>query len=189
MTDQNSSGNECYRPEELFNRYGIKSAAYYKRINFLNIQAKKDSEGKAYLTNEQVEIMDSLHEYINENNKMEGFISNNKNEKTAGTMTVSGRSELTQAKPDSVIEQQIPETQPNFSQGMENLIREAAEIKAQGLAMPDLVKLQLAQQMTFNDLPDDLRDKVTAVREAASPKMQPAGIARQLLAQHRASRQ
>ena len=204
MTDQNSSRNEKHRPETLIEKYGIKSAAYYRRTKFLGIQAKKDGDGKAYLTDEQVEMMDKLHEYINDNGKMEGFtfdvegneeaselVSQNTDNasETAGKMTVSGKGELSQSKPDSVIEQEIPQTQPDFSQEMEGLLSQAAEIKAQGMAMPDLVALQLAQQMTFEDLPDDLKDKVTAVKEAASPKMQPVGIASQLLAQYRASRQ
>ena len=179
--------------------YGIKTAAYYKRTKFLKIQAFKDGSGKAYLTEEQVEVMDALHEYINEHGKMEGFSFDTEGldlvaeatedvDENTGKMTVASKSELSQSKPDSVIQQSIPETQPDFTQGMETLIRQAAEIKAQGMAMPDLVTLQLAQQMTFDDLPSDLQDKVTAVRAAATPKMEPANIASQLLAQHRASK-
>ncbi|MEM6398783.1 MAG: hypothetical protein AAF757_00915 [Cyanobacteria bacterium P01_D01_bin.116] len=204
MTESNSTVNTKYRPETLIEKYSIKSSAYYQRIKFLKIKAQKDENNKAYLTGEQVAIMDALHEHVQATGKMQGFVFSSEESKeaselvasatndvdeNAGKMTVSGKGELSQPKPDSVIEQQIPETQPDFSQGMEGLIRQAAEIKAQGLAMPDLIALQLAGQMTFEDLPDDLKNKVTAVQEAANPKMQPVGIANQLLAQYRASRQ
>ena len=111
---------------------------------------------------------------------------------SGGQLAVKGSSKLASkgksSEPDSVIEQEIPQTQPNFSEGMDGLIRKAAEIKAQGLAMPDLVTLQLAGQMTFEDLPDDLKEKVSAVKEAASPKLNPASVASDLLAQYRSSR-
>ena len=206
MTDQNSTqstGKERYTPEELLKKYGIQKAQYYQRLKFVKVKAKKDSQNKAYLDAEQVRMLDALHKHVQATGKMEGFkfnaegneitselVSENTNnvDETAGKMTISDKGELAQAKPDSVIEQKIPQTQPDFSQGMEGLIRQAAEIRAQGMAMPDLVALQLAQQMTFDDLPDDLKSKVTTVHEAANPKMQPANIASQLLAQHRASR-
>jgi hypothetical protein len=63
---------------------------------------------------------------------------------------------------------------------LEELIREAAELKVQQMAMPELVKLHLAAGMTEDDLPDDLKAKLQAVREAAnpaSPKQNPAAIA------------
>ncbi len=213
MTDQNSTGNPKYRPEDLTEKYGIKNAAYYRRLKFLGIEASKDGEGKVYLTDEQVEIMDALHEYIANNGKMEGFEfslegddvsseavtqSTNKVDDNAedaeegGKLAVKGSSKLASKsqspQPDSVIEQDIPQTQPNFSEGMDGIIRKAAEIKAQKLALPDLVVLQLAEQMELKDLPDDLQQKVSAVREAASPKMNPASVASDLLAQYRANR-
>lgn len=208
MTEQNSTGITKHRPEDLIEKYGIKNAAYYRRLKFLGIKAAKDEEGKAYLIDEQVELMDRLHEHIINGGTMDGFELNPGEEKpvvqstndvddnaeSGGQLAVKGSSELAASKsnsspqPDSVIEQKIPETQPDFSQGNERLIREAAEIKAQGLALPDLVKLQLASQMTFSDLPEDLQQKVTAVREAANPKMNPASVASDLLAQYRASR-
>ena len=187
MSESISTGNTKHRPEDLIKKYGIKSSAYYSRIKFLNIKAKKDDGGKAFLTDEQVEMLDSLHEHVQVNGKMQGFFegnqaaaesvideTNNVDENT-GTLAVSGKNEL--AGKASVIEQEIPESQPNFSNNMESLIRQAAEIKAQGLAMPDLVALQLSSQMTWDDLPDDLKNKVESVREAARPKIQPANIA------------
>ncbi len=222
MTEENSTGNPKHRPEDLIKKYGIKNSTYYNRLKFLKIKAHKDSNNKAYLTLEQVELMDRLHEHITNNGTMEGFefssgensdapeepaaiakvedeqpsASSEENEEadstSGGKLAVKGSSKLASTtsneKPDSVIEQEIPETQQDFSEGMDGLIRKAAEIKAQGLAMPDLVTLQLAGQMTFEDLPEDLQQKVSAVKEAASPKMNPASVASDLLAQYRASR-
>lgn len=114
--------------------------------------------------------------------------SESKGELAIASSSTGAIASTSNEKPDSVIEQEIPQTQPDLSQGMERLMRQAAEIKAQGLAMPDLVALQLSSQMTFDDLPADLKEKVTAVREAASPKMNPASVASNLLAQYRSSR-
>jgi hypothetical protein len=44
---------------------------------------------------------------------------------------------------------------------------------------------ELANRMTEEDLPDDLKEKVAIAREVANPKWTPAEIATQLLAQHR----
>ena len=72
---------------------------------------------------------------------------------------------------------------------IEALMAEAAELRGQQLVMGDLVKLQLASQLSYEDLPDKVRAKVDAVREAASPKFQPDAIASQLLNQWRRQRQ
>lgn len=202
MTKQNSAVNSKNRPEVLAERYGIKNTAYYQRIRFLKIKPEKGGDGKTYLSDEQVKMMDALHEYIAKNGKMEGFeftpggnevesesiapdTDDVNDDDSSGKMTVATSGKISGT--DSVIEQEIPETQQDFSNGTEGLIRQAAEIKAQRLAMPDLVALQLASQMTFDDLPDDLKQKVEAVNEAANPKMEPVGIASQILAQHRSN--
>ena len=67
-------------------------------------------------------------------------------------------------------------------------MREAAELKARELAMPHLVKKAVADRMTEDDLPEDLKEKVAAVREAANPKHTPASVADSLLEQWRSSR-
>ncbi|MEM1392134.1 MAG: hypothetical protein AAGG00_02365 [Cyanobacteria bacterium P01_H01_bin.150] len=203
MTDQNSTGNTKHRPESLIKKYGIKSSAYYQRIKFLNIKAQKDEDKKAYLTDEQVEMMDALHEYINNNGKMEGFtfsvggneaaselvVSNtNDVDENAGKMTIAEGAKLSQQEPESIIEQEVPKVEPDFSDGMEQLFREAAETKAQNLAMPGLVKMHLVNQMTFDDLPKDLQNQVTKIHEAASPKLNPASIASKALEKRRAAK-
>ncbi|MDJ0617013.1 MAG: hypothetical protein QNJ63_09755 [Calothrix sp. MO_192.B10] len=203
MSARNSATQDRFTPDEIIQLLGIKKSAYYERLKFLGIKAHKDEGGKAYLDSEQVELLEKLESHVKATGKMEGFeFSPGEDEEVeteddstekGGKLAVKGSSKLAASttsdeKPDSVIEQEIPQTQQDFSQGMEGIIRQAAEIKAQGLAMPDLVALQLSSQMTFEDLPADLKEKVTAVREAASPKMNPASVASNLLAQYRSSR-
>jgi hypothetical protein len=53
------------------------------------------------------------------------------------------------------------------------------------MAMKDLIKIQLASQMSFDDLSPDLQEKVNIAREVANPKYTPATIASQLLTQYR----
>ena len=68
------------------------------------------------------------------------------------------------------------------------LRRSAAELKAREVAMPDLVKRAVADQMTEEDLPEDLKEKVNLAREAANPKFTPTEVASQLLNQWRATK-
>ena len=82
---------------------------------------------------------------------------------------------------------EIPGTDED-EEGLEELIREAAELKVQQAAMPELIKLHLAAGMTEDDLPDDLKAKLQAVRDAANPKQNAAAIASNLLAKYRATR-
>jgi hypothetical protein len=56
------------------------------------------------------------------------------------------------------------------------------------MAMNDLIKIQLASQMSFDDLSPDLQEKINIAREVANPKFRPADIATQLLAQHRSQK-
>lgn len=203
MKNRNSTNQDRFTPDEIIQLYGIKKSTYYERLKFLEIKAQKDEGGKAYLDSEQVELLEKLNEHVKATGKMEGFefakdkqLETGDDSGSGGQLAVKeGDSDLISSsndnwapKPDSIVEQEIPETQPDYSEGMDGIIRKAAELKAQGLAMSDLVALQLAGQMTFDDLPNDLKDKVTAVQEAANPKLKPASIANQLLAQYRANR-
>ena len=69
-----------------------------------------------------------------------------------------------------------------------DIIREAQELAARGMAMSDLIKIQLASQMSFDDLSPDLQEKVNIAHEVANPKFYPAEIASQLLNQHRSQK-
>jgi hypothetical protein len=162
-----------HRPDEVCEVLGIKQSAYYNRLNFLNIEQSKDESG-AYLTSDQMQTMEELNQHIRETGKMKGF-------RQGGELAVAENSDL-----GLVLEIPVAEFEVDSDGALEGLMREAAELKVQQAAMPDLVKLHLAANMSEDDLPDDLKQKLAAVREAANPKKQnPGAIAQQLLQQYR----
>ena len=193
---------ECIRPEEVQEMFSIKKVAYYNRLKFLEMQAHKDERGKAYLDEKQLDILKELDEYISINGKMTGF-SYSKNSASLvttdanGLTTSSNNSEAmafhssTQLsnhsatnEPDIYVEPEEPTAQFN----MEQLLYEAAQLKARELAMQDLVKRALADGIKEEDLPEDLRNKVNLAREAANPKFTPQEVATTLLSQWRQNR-
>jgi hypothetical protein len=70
-----------------------------------------------------------------------------------------------------------------------DIIRAAAELKGHQMVLPDLVKLELASRIGYADLPDDVREQVDRVREAANPKTRAAQLASDLLQQWRGQSQ
>ena len=163
-----------WRPDELCEKLGIGSTTYYNRLSHLGIEASKDEEGM-YLTAEQMKLMEELNQHIKQTGKMKGF-------RVGGELAVSESSGLASGL-EIPVQSDIPGNEDE--DGLEQLIREAAELKVQQAAMPDLVRLHLANGMTEDDLPDDLKAKLLAVREAANPKQNAASIAQQLLERHR----
>jgi hypothetical protein len=183
MSNRNSTKETKTRPEELQNKYGIKKEAYYERLRFLGMKAHKDSQNRAYLTDDQVNLMDELDSYIKENGKMEGF-SNRNSEDNSGAMVKSEKTAIEQSTENIYVEPENPIDNLN----VERLIRKASELKARELATPDLAIRAIADRMSEDDLPEDLKQKVEAVREAVNPKWTPAELADRILTQYRSNR-
>ena len=177
---QNSAPNNSIRPDELMSELGIKKDAYYKDLNYLDITPEKDSEGKAYLTNEQADEIRALRNHVSEIGKRNGFTNNSIVKVDDSNEMVSNSSE---AENDIYVKPEEPTAKVES-----NIVREAEELAARGMAMNDLIKIQLASQMSFEDLSPDLQEKVNIAREVANPKFTPAAIASQLLAQHRSQK-
>jgi hypothetical protein len=167
-------------PEEACETLGIKKSPYYQRLRFLGIKANKDDEG-TYLTKDQMKLMWDLHEHIKQTGKMEGFNG-------GGQLALVENSGAASAL-EIPLE---PETFADADDGeLDQIIWEAAELKKQQLARAALVKLHLAHQMTREDLPDEMKEELAAIEEAAnpaSPKQNPAAAASNLLAKYRATR-
>ncbi len=178
MSNPNSDRTNQTRPDELMSKYNIKKDAYYSRIKFLDIQVKKDSSRKVYLTDEQVELMDALHSHIEETGKMDGFIIGNN-----GSLAVRESSEIEEAAQQIELEnKEVKSEEPNQEQ-FAALVRSSAEFAA-GM---EIAKYTIAKQMQDNPdlLPSDLKDQVEAVKASCSPKSQsPTAIANQFLKQY-----
>ncbi|MGB5715017.1 MAG: hypothetical protein WBM44_29365 [Waterburya sp.] len=174
---QNSAPTNSIRPDELMAELGIKKDAYYKDLKYLDITPEKDSEGKAYLTIEQANEIRALRNHVVETGKRNGFDNSSIVKVDDSNLEVSDNSETEE---DIYINREEPTAKIDS-----DIIREAEELAARGMAMNDLIKIQLASQMSFEDLSPDLQEKVNIAHEVANPKFTPAAIAQQLLAQHR----
>jgi hypothetical protein len=168
-----------WRPEQVCERLGIGTSTYYNRLKYLEIEPSRDDEGP-YLTQDQMKEMEDLNEHIKKTGKTRGF-------RDGGELAISENSDLASA---SALE--IPEVEENFAQmddeTLNQLVEEAGELKTQQIAMPYLVKLHLANNMTEEDLSDEQKSKLQAVREAANPKQNAAAIANKLLERYRSGK-
>ena len=182
MNDQNSTLDNIVRPSDLMAELDIKKSTYYGDLEYLDIKASKDEAGKTYLTFEQANQIRALRSHVSQTGKREGFecaalvISNN-NE-------LATNSETNDSEENNIYVQKEEPTAKLDS----DIVREAEELAARGMAMNDLIKIQLASQMSFDDLSPDLQEKVNIAREVANPKFTPAAIAQQLLNQHRSQK-
>ena len=177
-----------YRPSDVQEMFGIKQRTYYDRLKFLGIEAYKDEEGKPYLDDSQVALLEELDEHIKKEGKMEGFDPTNngfslvRSDDSNGLGSTNGNGH--HPKPEIYVEPEEPTEQFEVTQ----LLREAEELRAREIAMRDLIKRKLADQMSEEDLPPDLQEKVRLAREAANPKFTPQEVATSLLQQWRAKR-
>ena len=169
-----------WRLEQVCDLLSIGTSTYYNRLKYLEIEPSQDDDGP-YLNAEQVKLIEELNEHIRKTGKTRGF-------RGGGELAISENSDLVSAL-------EVPEMETeNFAQMddemLSRLIGEAGELKVQQVAMPDLVRLHLAGQMTEEDLSDEQRRKLQEIREAANPKkLKVASIAQELLKRHRQNQQ
>ncbi|NBD14716.1 MAG: hypothetical protein GVY04_00810 [Cyanobacteria bacterium] len=187
MSDQNSSQPHRIRPDDLMQELGIKKDTYYADLNYLEMKASKDENGKAYLTNEQANLVRELRSHVSQTGKREGFVSSSSDDINGDLVHRQSRQEIAALSEEAEeVDLNIPQAEPGgYEENLEKLIYEAAQLKMQNLSAPHLVKLHLAQQMSEEDLPPEMREKVQQVRNAANPKFQPSSVANNLLQQWR----
>ena len=196
-TESEVRRTEMYRPEEVQEIFGIKKVAYYNRLKFLEMQAHKDEQGKAYLDENQLDGLKELDKYISINGKMTGFSYSKNSDSSASLVTTDENGLTTSPNNSTALNHQnktnepdiyVTPEEPTAQFDMEQLMYEAAELKARELAMQNLVKRALADGMNESDLPPELREKVNLAREAANPKFTPQQVAGTLLTQWRKNR-
>jgi hypothetical protein len=185
MTDQNSAIDHQIRPEQLQDELGIKKDAYYAYLKHLGFKARRGADGKSYLEPEQANLVRAIRQHVVDGGKIEDFVVSD--HEPGGSLAVAENGDLAGEMPQGG--QQQPEQEPAEGFDMDALMREAAKLAAHRMAYADEVKLQLASQMTYDDLPDDIKAEVDAVRQAAMPSEQPGKIAAELLSRWRQRRQ
>jgi hypothetical protein len=181
MTTQNSTENQTISPEALMSELGIKKTKYYEILKHLDIKADKDSSGNIYLTIEKAE---KVRAYLS------GNIQTAENDESANNSSlVKADNNNLAASTNNNSEEDIyiEPSEPTAQLDIDRIIRKASELKARELATPDLAIRAIADRMTEDDLPEDLKEKVEAVREAVSPKWTPADLADKILANYRSS--
>ncbi len=197
MTDQNSTVNNLIRPDELIAELSVGRATYYDDLKHLGIKAAKDGDGKAHLTFEQAEQVRALRSYVSKYGKRQGFnyeefINENnigssivKSEESDIEVSDTGTQEIAIATEPEIYLTEA-ETNPTNRVNQDDLIRTAQELAARNIAIPHLIAVELSNSLGFEDLPDDLQEKVNIARDAANPKKyQPRAIADDLLKQLR----
>ncbi len=163
----------------------IKKSTYYGDLEYLGIKADKDENQNAYLTIEQADRVRALRSHVNRTGKREGF--------EYAALAVSNNNELADIpEPNDIYVEQkdiyVKPEEPTEQFDFNQLMRTAQEVKLRELATPDLLMRGIADQLTEEDLSDDLKEKLAAVREAVNPKWTPASLATEIVAQYCSSR-
>lgn len=189
MTTDSATETRIYR-EQAIDELDIGKTTFYKWVNYLGIEQQQDSAKRKYLDESQFKQLQELKTYYQEKGTIEGFLPTENLTEHPGKLTTVESKAIAHDEPAALATENIyvePEA-PTANMDVDRLVREAAELKARNLAMGDLLKLSIAQNMTFEDLDPDLQAKVTAAHNAANPKDSPASIASQLLAQYRSGK-
>lgn len=152
--------NQRTTPEKAMELLGIEKSQYYARLKKLGMKAKRDGKN-LYLDEEQMQLLRDC-------NQTESAIA-----------TIDDSPGLSLGS--------VPQVEEPVGDERDDIMRQAAELRAQQLAMPDLIKLYLAAGMNEADLPPDLRETLAATRTAANPniKKSAASIAQAMLQEYR----
>ena len=174
---RNSGVEVTIRPETLMEELGIKKSVYYEDIKFLGLELEKDDNSKVFLKEDQANQVRALRSHVKITGKRNGF-------------EVQSGGELATTEEGAIASETHPPEQEDPCAGFneEALFLEAAELAGHRMTLGEQVVLSLANQMTYEDLPDSVKQKVDGVRNAAVPKFQPEAIASQLLSKWRSQR-
>ena len=198
MIDQNSRPNNTISPDTLQNELSIKRATYYADLKHLGIIADKDEEGKPYLTFDEAEQVRQLRSYVSKYGTRKGFVYEKlDDENNLGSSIVKSTDNSIETAQSNIGTEiatteediYISESHPTDNIDLDDMLRDAKEIAARNLSIRNLITVELANNMGYEDLDPDLQEKVNIARDAANPKKhQPKLIAQTLLKQWRSQR-
>ena len=202
MSDQNLTVEHQIRPSDLMGELGIKKDTYYAYLKHLDLQANKDPKGKAYLDPEQANLVRALRVHVEQTGKMEGFDRAKfeeeaereaallvKREAEAGSLVQRDAAELGVVLPESLAElKELIDAAAGDEVDAEDIRRivyGAGELKAQEMMLHQAIQQELAAQMTYEDLPEELQTRVRVFKESSGPKFDPTQAASAVLGKWR----
>ena len=170
-------------PESLQAHFGIGKSAYYDDIRFLRsqghpINTHRDDEKRTIVEPETVQLLSALRSHVVATGSREGF-------KYGGGLAVMEETSLGDVAADG------PNPTPDYEAATDNqldeMVRRAQQLAAHNLVMGTQVVAEMARQISYDDLPDDLKQQVDQARAATVPKANPAEVASSLLQRWRAA--
>ena len=165
--------------ESVLEQLQVGKDTYYADIKFLGIKTQKDGDRKAFITQDDLDLLFALRSHVTNNGTRQGF----KNPES-GELIVRENNQI--AAQNNAIDYPQPEEPITNDEMGEQLFRAGAELKAKETALPHLVIRAVADQLEEDQLPEDLKEKVNATREAANPKWNPGDLASSLIARYAA---
>ena len=171
-------------PESLQVHFGIGKSAYYDDIRFLraqghDIKTHRDDEKRTIVEPETVQLLSALRSHVVATGSREGF-------KYGGGLSVVGETSLGDVAADGP----MPASDYEAATGsrLNDMVRQAQQLAAHNLVMGNQVIAEMARQIGYEDLPDDLKQQVDHARAATVPKTNPAEIASRVLTHWRSQR-
>ncbi len=170
-------------PESLQQHFGIGKSAYYDDIRFLRAQGHpinthRDEQKRTIVAPETVQLLTALRAHVAATGSREGF-------KYGGGLAV-----MEDASLGHVAEEEptpTPEYETASGSQLDDMVRQAQQLAAHNLVMGNRVITEMARQISYDDLPEDLKQQVDQARAATAPKVNPAEVANSLLSRWRAS--
>ena len=170
-------------PESIQERFGISKSTYYDDVRFLKgqgytIESHKDGEKRVILEPATVQLISALREHVTTTGSREGF--------KYGGLSVVGETSLGDVAADGPMP--TPDYEAATGSHLDDMVRQAQQLAAHNLVMGNQVIVEMARQIGYEDLPDDLKQQVDHARAATVPKTNPAEIASRVLTQWRSQR-
>lgn len=186
LDDQNSSPDwkaesveidPLTTPESIQERFGISKSTYYDDVRFLKgqgytIESHKDEEKRVILEPAAVQLISALRLHVTATGSREGF-------KHGGDLALADEAG-TLGDADTPIPNPAQGFEPEEDQ-LDDMVRQAQRLAAHNLVIGNQVIAEMARQIRYDDLPDDLRQQVDQARAATAPKVNPAEVASNLL--------
>lgn len=168
--------------DDILHRLGCGKDTFYKLKNHLGLQGNRDENKAVFFSEDDLAALELLKQHLDEGGKLDDF--------EVSALAIASDSNLAESSVDISPEdpEEIPEIDPLEGVDLEQLIREAANLRGEQIVTPQLVKLAIAGQLAEEELPPEVQERVKAIRAAANPKFQADAIASQLLTKWRAGR-